>query len=160
METIGYYCDECRTKYVRHACREGLPCGHEKKLAIRVYCKAFGRGGENVSLVGAGIEVALFLTDAKESGVMYSAAGRELWGTKLEVTDGDGAGAEMKVGEWLHRQDEKTVRAFFNRWESDKEPPLWRVVKLIPESNISALAGRDKPPDVKPVDQPEGAPQW
>jgi hypothetical protein len=162
METIGYYCDKCRAKYVRHVCREALPCGHEKTLAIRVYCKAFGRGGENVSLVGADIHVSLYITDNPKPGILYSAQGRMLWGCELQVTDGDGAEASesLTVGEWLHRQDGKVVRAFFDRWESVTSPPLWRTLELIPESNIPALAGRDRPPAETPTVQPEAEPQW
>lgn len=38
-ETVGYYCPECGKKYVRHKCKDSLPCGHGKENAIYVYHK-------------------------------------------------------------------------------------------------------------------------
>src|SRR5689334_12003428 len=50
MQTIGYWCDVCRTKYVRHECKTALPCRHSIFAAIMVYAKAYGRGGEEVEM--------------------------------------------------------------------------------------------------------------
>lgn len=48
-ETVGFYCPKCDAKYVRHKCRDGLPCDHDKDEAIYVYAKKY-KDGENVRL--------------------------------------------------------------------------------------------------------------
>jgi hypothetical protein len=107
MQTIGCWCDECRTKYVKHVCKKGLPCGHDAAQAVLVYAKSWGRGYEAVSLRCGDFAVALYIADKPVPGVSYSSGGRELWGSWLKVTDGLGAGQEMTVGEWLTQQEEK-----------------------------------------------------
>ena len=124
METIGFWCDECRVKYVRHACKEQLPCGHPKVNAIRVYAKAFGRGGENVSVGSWSIFIG---EEVNRKDICYLPGGSWLWQTKIEYGD---TGTEMWLGEWLKSVPHAEVRAFFHRWDSAKTSPDWQELIL------------------------------
>ncbi len=125
-ETIGYWCDECREKYVRHKCHEGLPCGHDKKGAVRVYAKSFGRGGERVELAWASGRAGLYIIErAKKKNTVYLGNARFYHGHRVETDDGQ----INTVWKWLRQQEGKIIRAFLSRWESRKEPPEWRIVE-------------------------------
>src|SRR4029077_858801 len=108
MITTGFWCDECRRKYVRHLCHgRGLPCRHSYAAAPPVWCQAFGRGGENVCI---GFEDQpghedVWLFDARERDTCYcSSEARLYWGTIVESTwrlHGVESAANYYVGEWL-----------------------------------------------------------
>jgi hypothetical protein len=138
MQTVGYWCDECRTKYVQHKCKDGLPCGHDRKDAIKVYVKAYGKSHQRVTLSWhkpserkAGIAeretTRLVITYKPRPGTMYAVRhSRDLWAYEITLEDG----TKVRVGDWLKGQPEKIRRAFLERWSSSKEPPIWRQLSL------------------------------
>jgi CspA family cold shock protein len=163
MQTVGYWCDECRVKYVRHACREGLPCGHDMAQAVFVYAKAYGRGGETVRMERGDFAVLLSVRSERERrDNCLGGDSRELWGTQVEVLEAHDPsclpGELLYAGDWLwrHRADESILRAFFNRWESTTRLPLWRVVATIPEdANILGQLPPAAKADVLVEDDPQ-----
>ncbi|MEW6212536.1 MAG: hypothetical protein AB1631_29695 [Acidobacteriota bacterium] len=121
MITVGYWCDECRRKYVRYTCKEGLPCGHDKADAIYVECQAFAKSGEAVymSTEDDSWRVSLWIYPLKDEGRRcYS----QLWDYAVRINRSERA---VFVGEWLPLQEPKVIRAFDSRWDSHKEPPGW-----------------------------------
>jgi hypothetical protein len=149
MQTVGYWCDECRQKYVRHACKGGLPCGHSKDDAIFVYAKYYATGGEFVSLSWSDDEGdherEMWISRKEHDQTWYLSGSRELWGhiaqVEKHIDAGDKININMRdlkpcaVGAWLHVHSEKIVRAYMMRWESHKEPPVWRQISTIPEDS-------------------------
>lgn len=133
METIGLYCDECRTKYVRHKCKDGLPCGHSKNSAIEVYAKHYARGCETVILQGHGFRYRLELTKIPRQKGSYSR--HEIWSSEATIEDQYGEEGPMQLALWLHLRaangDEHIVRAFMERWESADQPPQWRRLSMM-----------------------------
>jgi hypothetical protein len=126
-QTIGYYCDLCREKYVQHKCQDGLPCGHDKAEAIRVYAKSFGRGSERVEMFWLGGRVRMWICrKPKEENVFYIGLAGFYHGHQVETDDGQ----VTTVWKWLRQQEGKVIRAFLSRWESRKEPPDWRVIEI------------------------------
>jgi hypothetical protein len=125
-ETIGYYCDECRMKYVRHKCKDGLPCGHDKSEAVFVYCHYFAKSGEHVEMQWKDGKIDVWVTKKpKDRKVIYiSRSAAELRGHLAD--DGE---VEEDVADWLARQPARIIRAFLERWTSRKEPPTWRVIE-------------------------------
>jgi hypothetical protein len=119
MQTIGYWCDECRVKYVQHACKDRrLPCGHDFDGALRVYAKAYGRGGESVSIG----EHRVWLSEAEDPASLgYLPGGRYYWETIATLDDGQ----HMELGRWLKSLGAKHTRAFEDRWQSCKRLPDW-----------------------------------
>jgi len=133
MQTIGYWCDECRRKYVKHACRGGLPCGHEKSRAIFIYCKAYRTAGESLTLIFLGQKIQLWLEYRKPPPHFYVSGelARTLhcWSVRHDHSE-----TQIKLGAWLKDQPAILIRAFLNRWDSFKEPPDWRWVSQSSES--------------------------
>lgn len=122
-QTNGYWCDECRAKYVEHTCKnDTLPCGHDFGAAIFVYAKSYGRGGETVKIAKLGI-FDLFTKDEDLVGQRWQFK----WWIRNERTD-----QEEPLAEWIKRQDDRFVRAFCARWHSAKEPPDWRMAQILP----------------------------
>lgn len=121
-QTNGYWCDECRAKYVEHTCKnDTLPCGHAFDAAIFVYAKRFGSGGEDVTMEGLG-RFNLFTKDENLVGQRWNF---KQW-IRNERTD-----KEEPVAEWIKRQEARFVRAFCARWFSSKEPPDWRMAQIL-----------------------------
>lgn len=153
MQTIGYWCDECRLKYVRHACKEGLPCGHDKGAAVAVYAKAYATRGEQVILRWTDPEGdhyrELWVYRRARAYRPHSGA-PELWEYLIEVAHHVDAERRLNinltqlppcaVGAWLWSHPEIVIRAFFARWDSNTTPPAWRVVATIPAEHIRLLA--------------------
>ena len=73
MQTVGYWCDKCRRKYVQHRCDGGLPCGHSFAEAVKVYAKSYGKGGETVQMSWFKADVPLDETAVEPSHTI------ELW---------------------------------------------------------------------------------
>lgn len=122
-QTNGYWCDECRTKYVEHSCKgDTLPCEHEFNKAIFVYAKSYGRGYESVSIRGLG----RFTLTTKDEDLIG-----QRWQFKWWIED-NRTGKEEPVAEWIKRQEDKYVRAFCGRWMTTKSPPDWRVAQILP----------------------------
>lgn len=139
-ETIGLWCDECRCKFVRHVCHKGLPCGHSKAAAVSVYAKAFGRGGEHVSLQLGSWEAEFWIYSKNpDRDVMYVGRdARTLWGNEIHWRSHRDT-ETLTVGHWLKLQSEIVIRAFLSRWESCKEAPLARQVFLMGKAEGSRL---------------------
>lgn len=136
-QTIGYWCDECRCKYVQHKCRDGLPCGHDKDTAILVYAKAFGRGGERVKMeIGTDV-VSMWIGREGGHGRNY------LWETLITLDDT--RGKSMMLGEWLRQQEACVIRAFEERWNSRKTPPRWRQIETIDDETVAWMLDGIKP---------------
>jgi len=137
-QTVGYWCDECRTKYVQHKCKDGLPCSHDKAQAVYVYAKGYGKGGEFVQMEWSTGTLSSFLNHRPKPKTLYYGWSRSLWATWIEA-EGE------QVGEWLHKQEGLVARAFLSRWDSQKEPPIWRRVQLIEANQLAILAGKEEP---------------
>lgn len=121
MITTGYWCDECRMKYVRHKCHgRRLPCLHDFRAAIPVWCQDFARGGEHVCIVEEDVWIYKL---PRRRGTFYSGNAFFYWNMEVvrETTTGD----SILVGEWLAVRSDKFVRAFLNRWQSCNETPDW-----------------------------------
>ena len=125
MNTVGYYCDECRCKYVRHVCKNRtLPCRHPFEQALYVFAKAYGRGGEAVQIGN----LKLWLTDGPARMDLCVLPGRRYyWETMVEI---EGAG-KMVLADFLKEQGPKILRAFENRWDSCKHPPDWCLLLTV-----------------------------
>jgi hypothetical protein len=153
MQTIGFWCDECRRKYVRHACRDSLPCGHSKAAAVLVYAKAYGRGGETVELNwtdGGGEHYRELWISLKQGDRTWKSGGSmELWGYRVDVMHHLDKGEKLNIdvrglkpcvmAHWLKEHPEHVIRAFMARWESFNEPPPWRMLAIIPEESFEQL---------------------
>lgn len=122
MITTGFYCDECRVKYVAHMCKGKLPCRHSFKAALQVWCQAFGRGGEHVCI--GDDDVWLYALPKDRNTWYASAEARELWGVEV-VVDTTKESDGLLVGQWLACRPDAFVRAFFKRWDSQKWTPTW-----------------------------------
>lgn len=135
MQTIGYYCDECRVKYVQHVCKGStLPCGHILGNAIRVYAKRYGRGGERVQIGNN----RGFIRKAEQcEKLAYAPGGFYFWENEIQL---DG-GPTMLVARWLRGLPQAFVRAFEYRWESHKTAPDW--ASLLNEQPKSMPAERN-----------------
>lgn len=123
-ETVGFWCDHCRRKYLRHVCKPELPCRHSKKDSVFVYAKAFGRGGERVVMEFDGKEVDIWVNKIPDSRntIYVGRMAYEVHGRMVEPSNSD---APISVAEWLRTLPEKVVRAYLDRWESCKEAPDW-----------------------------------
>lgn len=140
-QTIGYWCDECRTKYVQHVCKDGLPCGHDLAQAVHVSAKSYGRGGAEIWLKWDNQKLYAFLEKREqEDRVVYIGwRAKELRGTIATHTEGQ----EVLI-DWLHKQPAKIIRAFLGRWESCKSPPEWRMIETLqspPEIDLGKKQG-------------------
>lgn len=111
--------------------RDGLPCGHDKDAAVYVYAKSYAKNGETVKMNWQGGEINAWLVKAEKSGVTYIGEARSLWGHRIQL-----GGQSYFVGEWLHEQEPKIIRAFLERWQSWKTEPLWRVIETLPDEAI------------------------
>lgn len=137
MITVGYWCDECRQKYVRNVCKGKLPCGHDFGRSVYVWCQAFGRGGEHVELAWGdplpSSTADVWLSSARRENVMYGSSDAHLlWGTR--VAPFRGGGFDLLVGEWLATLPDIAVRAFFSRWDSQKWMPAWMAFREHPDA--------------------------
>ena len=120
MITTGYWCDECRRKYVKHMCHgRRLPCTHSFHAAIPVWCQAFARGGEHVCI---GKEDVWLHRRPKEKNTIYCGDAQFWWNTDVEDVK---AGRSVLVGEWLAVRSGAFIRAFLGRWESSRGTPDW-----------------------------------
>lgn len=125
--TVGYWCDECRRKYVQHVCRDGLPCGHPKEEAVYVYAKHYGKGQDETVLLECREFKAGFTVRPKprDPNTLYSGGeARALHGYWVFID-----GEKMSVAEWLHLQPPRIIRAYLERWQSWKQPPTWRLME-------------------------------
>lgn len=151
-QSIGYWCDECRVKYVQHVCKDDrLPCGHPFGEAVRVYVKGYGRGGSEFTLESNENKVHGWLNDRVQTGeerVLYlNWRARELRGTVVTHSNGQDV-----LIDWLHRQPAKLIRAFENRWDSWKQPPEWRVIETL-NSHPETLSASESNANVVPADK-------
>jgi hypothetical protein len=90
--------------------------------AIRVYAKAYGKGGETITMDGQGIHINVWIfTKPREPGVTYIGRPRR----EVETEDG-----RVDLWEWLAKYPAPIIRAFWERWSSSKYPPTWRLVEL------------------------------
>jgi hypothetical protein len=125
-------------------CKDGLPCGHPRKDALLIYAKSYARNGENVSISGIdGNILDVWIDYDPKPETMYVGAGKELWG--YTATNNDDRRRKKRVGALLKEQNEKVVRAFLNRWDSFKEPPLWVKIGMIDEDVGRNYRYRDRP---------------
>lgn len=44
--SVGYYCQYYRRRYVRHKCKDGLPCGHPIDESVFIWLQRFSGGAE------------------------------------------------------------------------------------------------------------------
>ena len=120
-QTVGYWCDECRVKYVQHMCHDGLPCGHDKQAAIYIYAKNYSKGGEYIEIQHAHMTWTAWLRlKPREQGVTY--IGRPI--IQVETEDG-----WINYWDWLCEFHANVIRAVEGRWTSDKFPPHWRSIE-------------------------------
>jgi hypothetical protein len=138
MTTVGYWCDECRVKYVQHLCKDGLPCRHDKDEAVYVWAKHFAKSGEAVRLRVYGETVQLWIhkKPKDKKRVLYSDWQTRYLHTHLvNVAEQESLLAEQEslLMDWLISQDEKIIRAFLNRWGGCKRPPYWRELAMAKE---------------------------
>jgi hypothetical protein len=154
MQTIGYWCDECRVKYVRHACKTNLPCGHTTGEAVFVYAKAFGRGGETVSLEWSDEwgehQREVWVYRKEKDKTWYAGGAEEFWGFMAHVARHVDAGPRLNidisdlhpfaVAEWLSELPEKVIRAYLERWQSRNESPNWRWIAQLTKADLDVRA--------------------
>jgi hypothetical protein len=147
MITRGFWCDECRVKYVRHVCRNHrevktgamgdsdilarrLPCGHSWEQAIAVECQAFANSGEHLWMewgpVGSLSRAEVWIVSGdRQRGRFVGNAAWQFWGLRVRQGVYKEPEWEMWVGEWLASKPDAIVRAYMNRWESSKYVPDW-----------------------------------
>jgi len=139
MITTGIWCDECRRKYVMHMCKNRrLPCRHSYAAAFGVWCQAFGRSGEHVTIEWGELDkphaadVWIFEGD-RPIGNFIDAAAWGFWGMRIRPFT-YGGDEEWWVGEWLASRPDAFVRAFLNRWDSYKWTPDWLSFREHPDA--------------------------
>jgi hypothetical protein len=167
MITNGFWCDECRQKYVRHMCRvkpgndasvedshilrQQLPCGHDWSHAVAVECQAFARSGEHVwihyGLRGSEFHEDVWISRGERPRSNF--IGRdafEFWGMRVrQFQYKHEADWELWVGEWLASKPDAFVRAYLNRWESSNRVPSWSSFREHPDAKRAcALAVPEK----------------
>lgn len=144
MITTGYWCDECRVKYVRYIGRGGLPCGHRAPLYVA--CQAFARSGEHV-IIG---RENVWLFQERKPDTCYGRGAIQFWGTRVTPFRPEGNDPpEWYVGEWLASKPDRFVRAFLERWQSCKEIPDWLAFRRHPAAR-RACALVKRLPDLRP----------
>lgn len=173
MITTGFYCDECRVKYVHHRCKLGrLPCGHSFKAAFDVFSQAFGRRGEHVSIIYRNPDVTIqdvWISAGERRRYDFIEPGAwTFWGMRVRPFNPVRADWEMWVGEWLSTKSDAFVRAFLYRWESQKFPPEWvsfrehpdakRACALVPSKRIGFFYKNLKVSDLQNGDDVEVVP--
>lgn len=125
-QTVGYWCDECRLKYVQHMCHDGLPCGHDKAAAVYIYAKNYAKGGQYVEFRYGEQEWAVWMrVKPREPGVTY--IGRPGW--QVQTDEG-----WIGYWDWLCQFPPIIIRAIEERWSSWKFPPTWRQIEQWGES--------------------------
>jgi hypothetical protein len=153
MITRGYWCDECRRKYVAHMCKDRtMPCRHSYELSFFVECQAFRRSGERVTIEWGALKapsydkVWLTTGDRPRQNFLTEEA-FDYWGVR--VMPFGGSGFDLWVGEWLASKPDAFVRAFLNRWESSKWTPGWLTFRNHPDAKqacaLVPIAGRNTP---------------
>ena len=141
MITCGYWCDECRAKYVRYLCEKGMPCHHDKSQAIYVAAQAFGRHSEHI-YIG---ETELVLAKRQDRDAVYTSAGAYLfWGSEVTLQNPIQYPEPIAVGMWLASKPDAFIRAFCARWESSTHVPDSVAFKAHPEAiRARALVRRE-----------------
>lgn len=125
-QTFGYYCDECRRKYVNHKCKDGLPCAHDINEAIFIHAKHYSHCETVFMQVGDTVilDASIFRKPKHEQVTGHNL----LWNHTLEA-----GGPGVDLGEWIKKQDGKTLRAFEARWDSNDRIPQWRLFEQWPD---------------------------
>ncbi len=137
-QTIGYYCDSCRRKYVRHVCKhQKLPCGHTFAHALRVYAKRYAHLGEAVSIGDCGFMLR-YQPHVPELAIVPG--GRYFWDTAAQLDDGE----DLPLGRLLKRKGAKFTRAFQARWESCQHPPDWTLLFRFEPQTMEQVTGASR----------------
>jgi hypothetical protein len=111
-----------------------LPCDHDISEALLVHAHSIGKGSERVEIRWSDGAVRLAVIDkpggAGPNSIAYVLAGAKLLWEKIVVYYEDDQQVTADLGDWLTSQDEKTVRAFLNRWNTTESVPTWRLLQL------------------------------
>ena len=136
--TVGFWCDECRLKYVRHVCKEGLPCGHDLGQAVFVHCQRFKQGNESVYLRhgyekedGEHIFNGWLVRKRKEeTDKIVGPHVMRLWFFQMVSYVDE---STQDVGDFLRDSEGKVIRALLERWSSCNHVPDWRLYEIWPD---------------------------